>query len=99
MTWGSLIVFVIAVGLMLYTPALIRKRKVIEERWPAAFRHIVALIMGWVAFGILLGFFVLLDLIERDQLSLTGFANGVLTPLMIFISGLVLLTLSLATTK
>ncbi|HEX6223101.1 MAG TPA: hypothetical protein VFZ52_01740 [Chryseolinea sp.] len=99
MIFESIILFLIAVGLILYTPAFVRRRRGIEKRWPAAFRHIVALIIGWMAFGILLGFFVLLDLMERDQFSVTDFANGVLTPLVIVISGLVLLTLSIATTK
>ena len=99
MILGSVILFAIALGLIFYTPAFVRKRKAIMERWPGAFRHIVAVIMGWIAFGILSGLLVLLDLMESDKLSITDFGNGVLTPLIIFISGLILLILPLTTTK
>jgi hypothetical protein len=96
----TLIILVgVAVWLMFYTPALVRKRKAIGERWPAAFRHIVALIIGWMSFAMLSALLVLLDLMERDKLSITDFGNGVLTPLIIFISGLTLLILPLTSTK
>jgi uncharacterized membrane protein len=94
-----IILVIIAVGVMLGILAFVRKRKAIQKQWKAAFRHIVALIMGWIAFGTLSGLLVLLDLMERDKLSITDFGNGVLTPLIIFISGLVLLILPLATTE
>ena len=95
----SIILFVTAAGLMLCTIAFVRKRKAIQKQWQAAFRHVAALILGWIAFGILSGLLVLLDLMEKDKLSITDFANGLLTPLTIFISGLILLILPLATTK
>jgi hypothetical protein len=96
---APIFLFIIALGLMLCAIAFVRERKAIQKQWQAAFRHIVALIMGWTLLGILSGLLVLLDLIERDKLSITDFGNGVFTPLIIFISGLILLILPLATTK
>ena len=88
---------VVAVGLIIYTVAFARKRKTIQDQWLSAFRHIVALIAGWVAFGILSGLFVLIDLFERDKFSFTEFANGLLIPLIIFIAGMIVLRIALIT--
>jgi len=93
----TIILLLVAVGFILYTVAFVRKRKTIREQWAAAFRHIVALIAGWVAFGILSGLFVLIDLFERDKFSLTTFANGLLMPLIIFIAGMILLRITIIT--
>jgi hypothetical protein len=93
----AIILLVVAVGLIFYTVAFARRRKAVQDQWTAAFRHIVALIAGWVAFGILSGLFVLIDLFEGGNFSLTVFANGLLMPLIIFIAGMVLLRITLVT--
>jgi hypothetical protein len=93
----AITLLVVAVGLILYTVAFARKRKTIQNQWLSAYRHIVALIAGWVAFGILSGLFVLIDLFERDKFSLTAFANGLLMPLIIFIAGMILLRITIIT--
>ena len=90
-----IILFALAVGFIVYTIAFVRKGKTVQKQWMYAFRHIVALIAGWVAFGVLSGVLVLLDLLETNTFSLTAFANALVVPLIIFIGGMILLRMSL----
>jgi len=87
----------IAVGLIIYVIAFVRRTKNIHARWNGAFRHIVALILGWVSFATLSGLLVLLNLFESNKFSLVTFADSLFTPLVIFIAGMVVLRIILTT--
>ena len=93
----AIVLLFIAVGLIIYIIAFVRSRKTIQARWNGAFRHIVALIIGWVSFATLSGLLVLLDLFESSKFSLVTFADALFTPLVIFIAGMVVLRIFLTT--
>ena len=97
MILSAIVLLVIAVGLIIYIIAFVGRRKNIHARWNGAFRHIVALILGWVSFATLSGVLVLMDLFESNKFSLVTFADSLFTPLVIFIWGMVVLRLFLAT--
>ncbi len=96
MILSAIVLLVIAVGLIIYIIAFVRRRN-IQARWNGAFRHIVALILGWVSFATLSGLLVLLGLFESNKFSLVTFADSLFTPLVIFIAGMVVLRLFLTT--
>ena len=93
----AIILLAIAAGLVVYVIALVRRNKTIRAHWNGAFRHVVALILGWVALGILSGLFVLLDLFEADKFSMANFANGLFSPMIMFIVGMIVLRICLIT--
>jgi hypothetical protein len=93
----AMILFAIASGLVVYIIALVRRNKTIRAQWNGAVRHVVALVMGWVGFGILSGLLVLLDLFEAGKFSMTNFANALFAPLIIFIVGMIVLRICLIT--
>src|SRR5688572_2653079 len=93
----AIVLLLIAVGLIIYIIEFVRTRKNIQARWRGAFRHIIALILGWVSFATLSVLLVLMDLFESNKFSLAAFADSLFTPLVIFISGMVVLRLFLIT--
>jgi len=97
MILSAIVLLIIAVGLIIYIIAFVGRRKNIQARWNGAFRHIVALILGWVSFATLSGLLVLLDLFESNKFSLVAFADSLFTPLAIFITGMVVLRIFLTT--
>lgn len=97
MILSAMVLLVIAVGLIIYIIAFVGRRKNIQARWNGAFRHIVALILGWVSFATLSALLVLLDLFESNKFSFVTFADSLLAPLVIFIAGMVVLRIFLIT--
>ena len=91
----AIVLLFIAVGLIIYIIVFVRRTKNIHVRWDGAFRHIVALILGWVSFATLSGLLALLDLFESDKFSLVTFADALFTPLVIFIAGMAALRIFL----
>ena len=97
MILSAIVLVLIAVGLIIYLIAFVRRRTNIQARWNGAFRHIVALILGWISFATLSVLLVLLDLFESNKFSLVTFADSLFTPLVIFIAGMVVLRIFLIT--
>ena len=93
----AIFLVLIAVGLIIYIIAYVQRRKKIQARWNGAFRHIVALILGWISFATLSVLLVLLDLFESNKFSFVTFADSLLAPLVIFIAGMVVLRIFLIT--
>ena len=93
----AIVLLLIAVGLIIYIMAFVPRRRNIQARWNGAFRHIVALILGWVSFATLSGLLVLLGLLESNKFSLGAFADSLFAPLLIFIAGMVVLRIFLIT--
>ena len=91
----AVVLLVIAGVLIINIIAFVGGRKNIQARWNGAFRHIVALMLGWVSFATLSGLLVLLDLFESNRFSLVTFADSLFTPLAIFIAGMVVLRIFL----
>ena len=93
----AIVLLVIAIGLIVYIIVFVRRRKHMHARWNGAFRHIVALILGWVSFATLSALLALMDLFESNKFSLVTFADSLFTPLVIFIAGMIVLRLFLIT--
>jgi hypothetical protein len=97
MILSAIILLVIAVALIIYIIAFVRRRKNIEARWSGAFRHIVALVLAWVSFATLSGVLAMLDLFESSKFSLLTFAESLFNPLLLFIGGMIVLRVFLIT--
>jgi hypothetical protein len=93
----AIVLLLIAVGLIIYIIIFVQRRRDIHARWNGAFRHIVALMLGWISFATLSGLLVLLDLLESNKFSLGTFADSLLAPLLLFIAGMVVLRIFLIT--
>ena len=90
-----MILLAIATAFIIYIIVFVLKKSSIQRRWRDVFRHIVAILVGWIAFGVLSSLLVLLDLFEASRFTFTDFANELLIPVIIFIVGMVLLSISL----
>ena len=97
MILGAIVLLFIAIGLIVYIIVFVRRSKHVQGRWNGAFRHIVALILGWVSFATLSALLVLMDLFESNKFSLVTFADSLFTPLVIFIAGMIVLRVILIT--
>lgn len=89
-----LILFVLA-GVLVYKVIMLTLKNVSGESvWKGALRHVVCLLLTWHAFIGLCCVILIIDLLERDHFSFEVFLENLLTPAMLLVGGLALLSFS-----
>ena len=80
----------LAVVVIIMTCAVLffRKTAGLQTRWEGAFRHIIALMAGWVAFSLLFFLGLVIALFESDAFSLPNMLDALNKTLLILLCGM-----------
>ncbi len=86
-----LITLAVVVILLTCTVLFFRKITGLQTRWEGAFRHIIAMMAGWVAFSLLFFLGLVIFLFESDTFTLPNMLDALNNSLLILLSGLVIM--------
>jgi hypothetical protein len=86
-----LIALVIVVAILACAGLFFRKKEIMRTSWEGAFRHIIAVMMGWIAFAFLFFISMVIGLFERDTFSFVAMVDALTNSLMILLCGVVVM--------
>jgi hypothetical protein len=90
--YGKLLIALgVVVAILACARLFFRKKEIVRTSWEGAFRHIVAVMMGWTAFAFLFFITLVIGLFERDTFSFAAMMDALTNSLIILLCGVVIM--------
>ena len=94
-----LILLAATIAILFLVRSLFQGEQSIQRRWEAGIRHVAVAVIALLAFTIMFGLLLVLDLLEKNQLSWYTLANVTKMTMISFSVGFFLLAVSLIVSR